>query len=144
MRLNIGRYRGALRARQAAKSNWSTWRPSPRVRLCRAGDTAAFKQFVLIRKGSQFDLACPQRGAQRTGCKPIESEGEPMKISRQAYADMFGPTVGDKVRLADTELFVEVERTSPSTAKKSNSAAARSSATAWARASCAPPMWSTR
>ncbi|MBP8885127.1 MAG: urease, partial [Pseudomonas sp.] len=25
-----------------------------------------------------------------------------MKISRQAYADMFGPTVGDKVRLADT------------------------------------------
>lgn len=32
------------------------------------------------------------------------------KISRQAYADMFGPTVGDKVRLADTELFIEVER----------------------------------
>ena len=34
----------------------------------------------------------------------------PAKISRAAYADMFGPTVGDKVRLADTELFVEVER----------------------------------
>src|SRR5476649_986181 len=33
-----------------------------------------------------------------------------MKISRQAYADMYGPTVGDKVRLADTELFVEVEK----------------------------------
>ena len=33
-----------------------------------------------------------------------------MKISRQAYADMFGPTVGDKVRLADTELWIEVER----------------------------------
>lgn len=33
-----------------------------------------------------------------------------MKISRQAYADMYGPTVGDKVRLADTELFVEVEQ----------------------------------
>ncbi|MBJ2257729.1 urease subunit alpha [Pseudomonas psychrophila] len=33
-----------------------------------------------------------------------------MKISRQAYADMFGPTVGDKVRLADTELWVEVEQ----------------------------------
>jgi urease subunit alpha len=32
------------------------------------------------------------------------------RISRAAYADMFGPTVGDKVRLADTELFVEVER----------------------------------
>lgn len=33
----------------------------------------------------------------------------PAKISRRTYADMFGPTVGDKVRLADTELFIEVE-----------------------------------
>src|SRR5436190_15928790 len=33
-----------------------------------------------------------------------------MKISRAAYADMFGPTVGDKVRLADTDLVVEFER----------------------------------
>ncbi len=32
------------------------------------------------------------------------------KISRSAYADMFGPTVGDKVRLADTELLIEVEK----------------------------------
>jgi len=32
------------------------------------------------------------------------------KISRRAYADMFGPTVGDRVRLADTELFIEVEK----------------------------------
>ena len=34
----------------------------------------------------------------------------PAKISRAAYADMFGPTTGDKVRLADTSLFVEVEK----------------------------------
>src|SRR5215475_14596301 len=34
----------------------------------------------------------------------------PHKMSRGAYAQMFGPTVGDKIRLADTELFVEVER----------------------------------
>ena len=34
----------------------------------------------------------------------------PMKISRAAYADMFGPTTGDKVRLADTDLIVEVEK----------------------------------
>ncbi|MAZ15186.1 MAG: urease subunit alpha [Ahrensia sp.] len=33
----------------------------------------------------------------------------PATISRAAYADMFGPTTGDKVRLADTELFIEVE-----------------------------------
>lgn len=32
-----------------------------------------------------------------------------MKISRRAYGEMFGPTVGDRVRLADTELFIEVE-----------------------------------
>ena len=30
-------------------------------------------------------------------------------MDRRSYADMFGPTTGDKVRLADTELFVEVE-----------------------------------
>jgi urease subunit alpha len=34
----------------------------------------------------------------------------PATISRRDYAAMFGPTVGDKVRLADTELFIEVER----------------------------------
>jgi len=33
-----------------------------------------------------------------------------VKISRQAYAEMFGPTVGDRVRLADTELWIAVER----------------------------------
>ena len=31
------------------------------------------------------------------------------RISRQAYAEMYGPTTGDRVRLADTELFVQVE-----------------------------------
>ncbi len=31
-------------------------------------------------------------------------------LSREAYADMFGPTTGDRVRLADTELFIEVEK----------------------------------
>jgi urease subunit alpha len=34
----------------------------------------------------------------------------PTRISRAAYADMFGPTTGDKVRLADTDLIVEVEK----------------------------------
>src|SRR4051812_26049200 len=32
------------------------------------------------------------------------------RISRAAYAQMYGPTTGDKVRLADTELFIEVEK----------------------------------
>ena len=33
-----------------------------------------------------------------------------LKLSRRQYAEMFGPTTGDRVRLADTGLFVEVER----------------------------------
>ena len=32
------------------------------------------------------------------------------RMSRRAYAETYGPTVGDRVRLADTELFIEVER----------------------------------
>jgi urease subunit alpha len=32
------------------------------------------------------------------------------RISRAAYGDMYGPTTGDRVRLADTDLFIEVER----------------------------------
>jgi len=31
-------------------------------------------------------------------------------ISRQAYAEMFGPTTGDNLRLADTKLSIEVEK----------------------------------
>src|SRR6476469_8905834 len=34
----------------------------------------------------------------------------PLQMTRRQYAEMFGPTVGDQVRLADTELFIEVER----------------------------------
>ena len=34
----------------------------------------------------------------------------PFKMPRAAYAQMFGPTTGDKVRLADTELIIEVEK----------------------------------
>src|SRR5690349_17420274 len=34
----------------------------------------------------------------------------PARISRASYAQMFGPTVGDRVRLADTDLIIEVER----------------------------------
>lgn len=33
-----------------------------------------------------------------------------MKISRQAYAEMFGPTLGDRIRLADTDLVIEIEK----------------------------------
>src|SRR5450755_5137778 len=34
----------------------------------------------------------------------------PLKMDRRAYAEMFGPTTGDRVRLADTDLIIEVEK----------------------------------
>src|SRR5438445_9896975 len=34
----------------------------------------------------------------------------PAKLDRRIYADMFGPTAGDRVRLADTDIIIEVER----------------------------------
>ncbi|MDA7945666.1 MAG: urease subunit alpha, partial [Nitrosopumilus sp.] len=33
-----------------------------------------------------------------------------MRIPRRTYADLYGPTTGDRVRLADTEIIIEVER----------------------------------
>src|SRR5258708_19893849 len=33
-----------------------------------------------------------------------------VKIKRSVYADMFGPTTGDRLRLADTDLIIEVEK----------------------------------
>ena len=34
----------------------------------------------------------------------------PLKMSRRQYAELYGPTTGDIVRLADTELFLEIEK----------------------------------
>ena len=33
-----------------------------------------------------------------------------LQLTRRQYAEMYGPTVGDQVRLGDTELFIEVEK----------------------------------
>lgn len=33
-----------------------------------------------------------------------------MKMSREEYAELFGPTTGDKIRLGDTDLWIEVEK----------------------------------
>lgn len=33
-----------------------------------------------------------------------------LRLSRRAYAEMFGPTTGDRIRLADTDLLIEIER----------------------------------
>jgi urease subunit alpha len=47
----------------------------------------------------------PQDDASRQGSRLMAT-----KISRSVYADMFGPTTGDRVRLADTDLIIEVEK----------------------------------
>ena len=38
------------------------------------------------------------------------STNSPTRLPRAAYADMFGPTTGDRMRLADTELLIEIEK----------------------------------
>src|SRR5258705_2600415 len=39
-----------------------------------------------------------------------EDNGMPITMKRSVYAAMFGPTTGDRVRLADTDLIIEVEK----------------------------------
>ena len=60
------------------------------------------------------------------------------ELSRARYAALYGPTVGDRVRLADTDLLIEVTEDrcggpGRSPATRRCSAAARSSASRWAR-----------
>ena len=57
-----------------------------------------------------------------------------LSIPRSTYADLYGPTTGDRIRLADTELIVEVEKDFTCYGDEITLAAAKSSATAWARA----------
>ncbi|MDB2311098.1 urease subunit alpha, partial [Opitutales bacterium] len=40
----------------------------------------------------------------------LKSQPSGLQFTRRQYAEMFGPTVGDQVRLADTELFIEIEK----------------------------------
>jgi urease len=42
--------------------------------------------------------------------EPGEDVQEDTNISRETYASMFGPTTGDRVRLGDSNLWIEVER----------------------------------
>src|SRR6187402_1615069 len=46
----------------------------------------------------------------RPQCLILKVNSMSLKISRMKYASMYGPTTGDKVRLADTDLIVEVEK----------------------------------
>src|SRR5690606_40267184 len=63
----------------------------------RAGPAAHGRAGRLRRRSRGAGLSRPGPGGAMTA------------VTRQAYAEMFGPTVGDRIRLADTDLVVEVE-----------------------------------
>ncbi len=68
----------------------------------RAGGVRGSARGLRVRRGGD--------GTPRPRREAGPKEEPSMKIGRRAYAEMYGPTVGDRVRLADTDLIVEVER----------------------------------
>src|SRR5258705_6271890 len=43
-------------------------------------------------------------------CENTTNTLSSLKIPRRQYADLYGPTTGDRVRLADSDLFIEIEK----------------------------------
>jgi urease len=64
--------------------------------------THASRDSILTNLLQRGFLSVPEPGAQEVR--------EDTSISREAYISMFGPTTGDRIRLGDTELWIEVER----------------------------------
>jgi hypothetical protein len=63
-----------------------------------------------------------------------------MKINRIKYANMYGPTTGDKVRLGDTGLFIEIEKDFTVMVMKQNLVVAKLSGMAWRNQQPPPVM----
>lgn len=71
------------------------------------------KQVELVRLGGNGRVVGLNGRTNRSVYSDSDSgttDGTTVRISRVKYASMYGPTVGDRVRLADTDLVVEVER----------------------------------
>ena len=70
------------------------------------------KEIPLVALSGSRSCLWPQQPGERT--TQSERSGDPTKMSvkipRRMYADLYGPTTGDRVRLADTDLIVEVEK----------------------------------
>ena len=83
-----------------ARSNWSHWRVI-------ASSTA-----LTARSWDRSDAwREPRHRRLRIPVLPLSGfHIMTLRIGRRAYAEMFGPTTGDRVRLADTELLIEIER----------------------------------
>ena len=72
-------------------------------------DAGGGRRFAVAGWPQQSDARRARRGRPR----PPGRLGAPaltLRIPRRQYADLYGPTTGDRVRLADTELFIRVER----------------------------------
>src|SRR4029079_500928 len=83
--------------------------PAPAVRCDRAQSrTVRLTPYMGGREAHGFQGKV--HGKLGAAAKVGRSNEGPTRISRAAYVHMFGPTVGDKVRLADTDLFREVEK----------------------------------
>ena len=84
-------------------------RQTRRLRLPRRGDGEAVSFLDAIVEILPPPLRGPRRGSGGNSfCR--WSGIMSTKIKRSVYADMFGPTTGDRVRLADTDLIIEVEK----------------------------------
>lgn len=57
----------------------------------------------------QHDINKPKTLALTLVCSESSVEGCDTVLSREAYANIYGPTTGDKIRLGDTDLFAEIE-----------------------------------
>ena len=95
----------------------------------RASQQRAPWNWSLCRRPRVYGTAWFRDGPKFTSTAPKGNRWHSPPLGRRAYAEMFGPTVGDRVQLADTDLIIEVEQDlHPATpAKRSSSAAARPS-----------------
>src|SRR6516162_9779453 len=108
-----------------ARSRWArttiSSRPTPRCASIvpkREDSASTFPPVPLSvssqdRRGASGSLLSPARALSTASTTRSLARSEDrtmaLRLSRSAYAGMFGPTLGDRVRLADTELFIEVE-----------------------------------
>ena len=79
------------------------------------GDEKRVTLVELAGARQMFGLNAPHRGRHaRAGARPASADvGAPvmtLRIPRRQYADLYGPTTGDRVRLADTDLLIRIER----------------------------------
>ena len=89
--------------RAAARGRGSTCRPAPRPLRARQSPS---RRLVALGAGSPPVPRAPRR---RRDAATVRRD-RPRVLSRARYAALYGPTTGDRVRLADTDLLIEIEQ----------------------------------